>query len=555
MNQRSAVRVAVGLACAGAAVLLAGTLVAGLLWNAALAFACLGCGAVFDRLARRHWSTPLTMVTGFAVLLGVSTLLGHAGLLYRPVQIVVVVVGILGCLFADAPRAENSGPPWMLLYVLAAAGLVIAVELLAHRTSFEDAFHHVLHVKRLWDTGSLGVVHHQLGIQVVGESYVSLMSGASAAETFELGSCVALLVYLVTCELDETGSPMARPLAMLLTVPIVLWPGMSVQWSGVVLHLAVFIALQRALDAGVRGWHACVLAVALAMLRHEYVLVAVPYLALSVKPQWSRREIMIAIAGWFVLLIPYQLALAVPLLPAVLNSAALVFAIAMVAAVRRVIAPGTAPDALSALVFASVTYGLALLLDVIRPAQHGDGAVITVVVGGAACACWLFSRHRQVRMHVAAAAVLFAMLVGYMIIGNAYGGGHYEASLRFVRAAAALRETLVFGAPHDLEDDVAALQARVPRGARIGFWGESGGRLDFRRNPISDLTRGDKRTDKMARITVSAVRRIDYMILENEEPPQAPDRWFPPDEPSAEIRAMLEPIDSTGGALLFRVRH
>ena len=556
MMQRSGVRVAVGLACAAGAALLAGTLVAGLLWNAALAVACLGYGGIFDRLARRRWSTSLTMVSGFAVLLGVSTLLGHVGLLSRPVQIAAVLAGIASCLLADTGPTKQTQRPWMLLYVLAAAAFVIVVELLACRVSFEDAFHHVLYVKRLWDTGSLGVVHHQIGLQVVGESYVSLMSGAGAAETFELGSCVALLVYLVAGELDEIASPMARPLALLLTLPVVLWPAVSVQWSGVVLHVAAFIALQRALDARVRGWHACLVAVALALLRHEYILVAVPYLALALKARWSRRDMMIAIAVWFVALIPFQIALAVPVGLAVLDALVLVAAVAIVVAVRTLIARDAALDALAALVFASVTYGIALLLDAIRPAQHGDGAVITVCFGGAAAACWLFARHRDVpTLHVGAAAAILAMVVGYLIIGNGYGGGPYEASLRFMRAAVSLRQTLVFGAPHDLEDDVAALQARVPRGARIGFWGESPGKLDFRRNRISDLSRGDKRTDKMAHMTVHAVHGVDYVILENELPPEAPDRWYPPAEPSAAIRAMLEQIGSTGGAILFRVRH
>src|SRR5262249_19753598 len=151
--------------------------------------------------------------------------------------------------------------------------------------------------------------------------------------------------------------------------------------------------------------------------------------------------------------------------------------------------------------------------DAIRPAQHGDAAIATVCLGGAASVCWLIARHRDVRtVHIGAASVVLALVMGYTIIDPNLGNDHAKASNRIVHAAVALRQTLEFGAPHALEDAVASVQAYAPRGARIGFWGESAGKLDFRRNSIIDLTQGEKRSETMAPMTVSDLRHVDYVL-------------------------------------------
>jgi hypothetical protein len=556
VEPRSLIRVIVGLGCVAGAVVLAGTVAAGLLWSAALAIACLGYGTVVDRLIRRRWSTPITLVTGMAVLLGISTVVAHAHLLTRPVQIAAVPIGILLCTLGGASGDDPNVSIPLRVYVATAAVFAIGIELIAPQVSFADTFNHVLYVKRLWDTGSLGVVHHQLGLQVVGESYLALMTGAGTAGTFELGGCVALLVFVLSFELAKSPSPLAQPLVFLLTLPVVLWPGMSLQWSGVVLYVAMFITLERAREVNVRGWHACVLAIALVMLRHEYLIVALPYLVVAFGPGWSRRNVVIAVALWFAVLIPYQLLLAVAPARALFNAALLVIAMPLVAAARHVLAPRRGPDALGALLFASVMYGLALLFDAIRRAQHGDGAVVTVCFGGAACICWLLARPRNARtIQLGAASVVLALVVAYTITGPAFEDGRWRATNRVIRAVVALRQTLVFGGPHDLEAPVATLQAEVPRGARIGLWGENAGKLDFRRNPVVDLTRSGKRDETMVPMAAAEVRQVDYVLLENLEPATAPDLWNPSSNPTAAVESLLDLRASSDGAVLFRVRR
>lgn len=554
--QRAVLRLACGLACAGAAFVLPGTLAAGMLWIGALAIACLGYGGVVDRLSGRHWSTAITAVTGMAVLLGISTLLAHAGVLARPVQITAVLAGIMLCLITGEPREAPRPALAMRIYVLAACAFAIGIELVAPHVSFADSFNHAMFVKRLWDTGGLGFAHHQLGLQVVGESYVSLMSGATTAGTFELGACVAMLVYVLSIEIGAQPGPLAHPIVLVLTVPVVLWASMSVQWSGAVLYIAMFIALQRAREANVRAWHACVLAVALLMLRHEYFVVALPFFALAVMPTWSRRGAMIAIALWFVAMIPFQLTLAVPVARAVINAALLVIALPIVPAGRRLLAPGRGPDALSAVVFATVMYGLSLLTDAIRTAQHSDAGVVTVGFGGAACVCWLLARKPGARtIHLGAAMLAIAILVGYTITGPNFGNGRYKAVNRVMHATIALRQTLMFGGPHDLEAAVAKLQTLVPRGARIGFWGVSAGALDYRRNAVTDLTRSGKRDESMVPMSAADLRRVDYVLLENLEPATEPDVWDTRSTPTATVDGMLELRATSDGAYLFRVRR
>jgi hypothetical protein len=150
---------------------------------------------------------------------------------------------------------------------------------------------------------------------------------------------------------------------------------------------------------------------------------------------------------------------------------------------------------------------------------------------------------------------VLAVVVAYTIIGPAWGEDHDKPMNRLIRAAVTVRQTLVFGGPHDLEAPVAALQPFVPRGARIGFWGVSAGMLDYRRNPVIDLTGGAKRTDAMAPMDEGDLRHVDYVLLENIEPKGVSDAWNARSTPTAAVDSKLELRATSDGAFLFRVRR
>jgi hypothetical protein len=385
------------------------------------------------------------------------------------------------------------------------------------------------------------------------------MSGARSASAFEQGFCTSLLLYVLASELATTRGQQGLPLFFVLAVPLVLWPGVTSQWSGVLFHAGAFVSLRASQQARERGWSTCVIALALVLLRHEYALVALPYIVIALVPKWTRRKLTIAIVLGVVGVIVYQVALAVPPVRAVIHAALFVGILALLPALRTIVA---APrevegiyDAIDAVLFAVVIYLVALVTVAIRPAQHTDDALFTVCLGAAIAMCVLITQDRTKRpLRLGAASAFLAVLVMFTITWPNLLGDRGAQVVMWTRSLYQLKQTLRFGGPHDLEADVAVLQREVPAHARIGFWGASAGQLDYARNRIVDVSRHIEK-DVMPGVTAAALTRIDYLLVENIEQSGSSPRWDTRPTPVSAVESKLQLVATTGGAFLFSVRR
>jgi hypothetical protein len=536
-----------GAACGALALFAAGAPIAGVPWTIAVVLACAGYGNAAMRTAGTRVSLGLTVAVGLAIMLLVATVLARLGLLTRSCQIAVVALGLVA---GVAARPELRRPR-ALEVIAALLGLAcVALTLTQQVPVVDDGANHALLLKRLWDTGALGIVYHQAGAQIVGGALLSLATGAHTLTIFDEGLCVALLMLLLASELAD-GGELGVVAFVLLAVPIALHPmperGDTGVWAAVLLHVATFRALQGALEARRTGWIAIPLALALAALRHEYLVLAVPYLvAALVLPTRtpSRRAQLVALALWATGLVAMQLAYRSAWPLALGRLVVLLAVVPLTWVASRIAAAGQAP-AITVLAFA--TLGMVV-------------ATTATWYGAAICLVMLANVDVAQPARVAVAALGVVVVVGAAIVDvNFQDAARDRIRSRWVDATAMLDELRILGYRVEADHEVAALQRRIPRRATLAFWGQSGGALDFARNPIRDVSwpLGQWRTSGyLDEIDPRTLRRSDFLIVEHVAGNARRDAWGPEhDDPLAQVSGMLAPIAVTSRAALFQVRH
>jgi hypothetical protein len=542
-----------GAACGALALVAAGTPIAGLPWTVAVVLACVGYGEAAVRSTGARLSLGLTAVIGLAIMLVVATALARIGVLTRAGEIVLVALGLVA---AVAARPQ----PRRLEVVAIVVGLACVALTLTQQVSIvDDGANHALLVKKLWDTGRLGAINHQGGAQIAGEALLSLASNANALTIFDEGLCTALLLLLLASELADRGE-LGVTLFVLLAVPIALHPmperGDLGLWAAVLLHVATFRLLEDALQTRRTGWIVIPLALALALLRHEYGVLAVPYLVAAVvvpTRALSRRTQLAALGLWAVGLFAMQLAYRSTWPLAVGRLLALAAVVPLTAVVHRI----ARVPALTVLAFATLSMIAAIASGATSPSFHADIATTATLLGAAICLVMAVDRE-PVRVALAAIGIVF--VVGTTIVdANIPDLTRERIRTRWVDAAGMLDELRMIGYRVEADHEIAALQARVPSHARLAFWGQSAGAFDFARNPLRDVSwqLGHWRTsDYLDEIDPRALRHIDFLIVQHVPGRARRDAWGSRyADPFAEVRAMVEPVAATPRAQLFRVRH
>jgi hypothetical protein len=308
------------------------------------------------------------------------------------------------------------------------------------------------------------------------------------------------------------------------------------------------------------------------------VVIGVPFLvaaiALPRAPRITGRTAAAALAGWLGLLIGLQIALAVGPGSAVLYAGLLLGAIPATALVLRV--SGAVPwrSALAVLWFGAATLGLGLGLEAIRPAQHSAAAGTAVWIAAGLAMLAMIEPAADAASPAAGAAspagglsrlgvaVAVAVFGTIMIVGPGFDDGERGRLAQvFTRAAIALRDRLRLEPSDQANADARALQDQVPAGARIGFWGRSAAQLDFRRNPIRDVSwpaATDRRRDKyyLTPVERASLAALDYLIVDGVAPIVDADPWGSAAAPPVdEVLEHVKPVASSGATQLYRVRR
>lgn len=514
----------VGALLGVAAYLMATSPMGGALWAVAVLVACSGYGGVVERIARRRLSPIMLVVTGLAVLLALSTLVARAGLLVPRAQLAFVAVGLVACAI---PRhaGERIGfaiPRSVLVLAVAGGALLVGMELV-HPASplVDEAANHVLAVKHLWDTGALPAsLAHQLGAQVIGESYFALSTGAHLAAVFDGGICVALLVLLLAELVAADGVGLV--VFVLLAIPLVLNPdpraSEALRWSSTLLHLATWVALSRSRDRRA-GLVAIAPAIALAMLHHELAILAALYVVVAVWPRLvahERTRRVLAIVTWILQPRRDRELVGIAIL------AGLVLAIAMVT--------GIVPPATRGLTTSFATWYPVAVLVVIQ----------------------LDARFEVARLP---SLIVLAFLVTVMVFGPGFNDARRaRVRERFMHAFNDLEFVRLHGYDLTAHQGARALQDRIAPGTRIGFWGESAAALDHARNPIIDLSfSGRRKSTYLAPLGAARIGALDYVLVEDLTRPTPYVMWGDGIGRPLEASLPLALVARSGTIVLFRV--
>jgi hypothetical protein len=174
----------------------------------------------------------------------------------------------------------------------------------------------------------------------------------------------------------------------------------------------------------------------------------------------------------------------------------------------------------------SIAFGLALALDAIRPAQHHEAASFTVWFAAAAYVAalpaWYEEPARREGLQPLVGVALLALFVGAISIAPSFDGiRRGKLTKYFGDALVTIEYRRATGDGLGSHRDLRALQEHVPAGATIGFWGQSAGALDFRRNPIVDRSWPRNRHREELYLTpleLESLHGPDYMLVEHVAP-------------------------------------
>lgn len=509
-----------------------------------------------------------------------------------------------------APAAHFT--PALLGLALAAAGLLLAIEANDLIVVVADGENHALAIARLWQTGELAPRPGQLGGLFLGQAWVALGGGVRSAGLFDAGLCAALVILLFASACARPGGD-GRGLALwtLLALPIALQPETNVfsatRWSSTLfvvaalLRLAAVYAPRADADADADRTDSrlavLVFAAALVALRAELSLMATALVAAALfrarpastpstpsTPDATSATPASATARLRAFLRAERRALA--LLGVWLLT---VTALLLLRGQR----PLTGPVLVVAFLLALfLVHHLIPLLGFSRWRDEVSWAFVGAVgtslqgaalIGGptreAAFAVWFGAfaiallrafvldddRARRWARLRGPMGLLLAGLLGFTFLTPNLQNNRRR---RFIE-----RPLLTLGAVDQLRagfepagNGLAELQAKIPPGAAVGFWGRSPTGLDFAKNPIADLSWGVApeasarrgRALFLSPITPRALAAQDYLLVEGVHIRAAyrGDPWRAlPRSTTAEIDAYLDLIAESRSSRLFRVRR
>lgn len=527
---------------------------------------------------------PLVGVIGYAALTVAGTALAQGGLFGSAVQLGAVLLGQglwLGfgaALPRRAPARRLGVAPW--IGVALAGGLIALMRLFSvDRVISDDEINHVMALARLWDVGDLLPMRLSLGGQVVGEALASLAAGAEAPFLLD-GLCALALLALSLSLLPARGGLALPGLAAIAWWMVMFYaPGgvLISRWPMVLLCVASFALLRQLFDeapliepsgapdgaaneaangaadgganrgangaaaagasaASRRGERALLLllAAALATLRNELVPVA---LVLAVAAlcfgeqgrarRWTRGQRAGALVAAFVALALLGAASGTPLPLAFGKSAACLVAVPLV--LLLLLFAGTFAwwsalgAALLALVVGLLSSRLGLMPIGVRSFATGLALLTQLPF---LIALLLEKAPRRAHLYPVTAALVFVWMFTDSLNLAVYRDvdrGRLPNRLTELGARAELAYFSGLAANERSADErLRSLQGQVPRGARLGLWGRSAAKLDYRRNPIRDVSwtavsahRRSNRPAFLGGLTDKSLAGLDYVIVES----------------------------------------
>jgi hypothetical protein len=588
---------------AGAVAWLArGTIAGGAAWLVVLAIASGGVGVAIERLTRRRATAALTVATGLAGLLVISTLLAQLGVLGSSVQLALVIGGValIALPRRESPRVDGADraaevaadraaepaadraaeppadraaeppadraaePPADDLRVIdlaapdtgfrvafgsTAAFVVIVLGLVAAPPALDDNASHAFAIKRLWDLGALAGGWYQRGLSIVGESFAAWPIGAHAASVFH-GLCAALVAFVVAGEVRAHDARSTRLWLALLLIAIALRPAAMSDWPAVLFHLTAILSLRGAIAARRIAWPTLIAAAALALVRDEYALLAVPYaIAAIAAPAIDRpapRWIALALAAWWLSAFAVLVGIRVPVGIAIAKAIPLLGALPLGALLFHLLGGGAWRSSAAAACVAVAGYQLALAVYAVSPTVHVPEATFAAWFALGVAILVEMPGRRAAPLAIAVIALTLLVLPMYRT------GELVQLGARISGAVTVWRERTVFGVDRD-GADVRAAQEKIPAGAAIAYWGREAARLDFRRNPIRDISRI---AGKPGPIRAASLHGAAWLIVEEREADRRRDPWLGTQMVTpaiAPIRDVVALHASAGIARVYRV--
>lgn len=570
---------------------------------AALA-ACAGWGTALARLlgpaappTAASLPEPLAerAALGLAALLSLGTALAYAGLASRAGLWALVGAGLAAGLVP--PRAAPASLPaarafsWpQLAAVACGAAFLLSVELFDLTPVLGDRRTHAFDVARLWQLSALPSGPGHLGGQTIGQAIFALGGDARSAGVFDAGAGAALLVALLAAACARPRPARGFLLLALLALPVVFFrdsqSAPTARWTATLLILAGGLRLRRAVALGARDRGVFVIAVALVCLRGELALPATALclggLILPRGLSGNRTKRAVALRFGLTWILPLAAALTLAgarpyLVPAVVAAGALGFAVAHLLVRVCRLAPwrDEVPFALAAAAGTALLSSARLAGGLLQATFPVWTALVALALSRAFVVAGPGARPGESHSESESegeedddepdvaplrtplhALLLFAALA--TAFTPALDPNRYQ---RAVRRLTKLTQTLpALGLSRAVASDAAALQARAPAGAPIGFWGQNPAGLDFRRNPITDISWAEEpRTNgaflaPLSRRGLARFAALRYVLMAS--PPASPAIvWDVGRDLTGELSDVLELVAESGSAKLFRVRR
>jgi hypothetical protein len=224
--------------------------------------------------------------------------------------------------------------------------------------------------------------------------------------------------------------------------------------------------------------------------------------------------------------------------------------------------------AIGALCIGLPTTALAIMFKAIGTAQHEPEAMLAIAL--AIGITILATIDRTIVQRAAGATGLRAEAAAIAVIAftastilplHFFGPYRDHLGERLIAHVIRLRLVNVVGSDQDAQRDVRRLQDAVPAHAHVGFWGQSAAQLDFRHNPIRDLSwpagsRARHLDEYLSPLEPASLRGLDYVIVEDVATAPQNDRWGAVNATAvSEIIGLVEPVAMAGRARLYRVRQ
>ncbi len=425
---------------------------------------------------------------------------------------------------------------------------------------------------------ALGGLTGQLGGQLAIEAIFALGGGLLSVGLFDAGGAAALLVLVLadaTRSLRPTapGAPLRPPtsahaerlaLFALLAIPIVLHPDIAAaptaRWSATLLQIAALLRLRRARELRRFDGGVLVLAAAMVVLRLELALLATAIVAAALLPRGAaaallprgasaatsssglpaHRVRLLALAVWAAAVLALQAAMQPELRGGLLAAAALAIAlpagVLIAVPVLRLVGFQPWRDELTAACSGAIATSLLGATGLAGSMQQAIFAAwfgllvlaLTRAFGSIPLEEDASSQHSAATAAAAAPRTLdflrgpmglvLAAAVAITVLGpNLHTGRRDRMISRLGRTLGAATELRAIGFDRLGDSGLLELQQRTPAGARVGFWGTHPSGLDFRRNPVRDVSwPKDVRVDSsfLTPLSRDLLREVDFVIVE-----------------------------------------